>query len=487
MQNEPIKSSAVATNFLWRFLERSGAQGITFIVSIVLARLLDPTAYGTVAIVTVITTILQVFIDGGFGNALIQKKDSDDLDFSTVFWFNILMCSTLYFALFMAAPAISSFFEMEELTNLIRVMGLTLVISGVKNIQQSYVSQKLIFKKFFFATLGGTIIAAAVGIVMAYKGFGAWAIVVQNLANQLVGMIILWITVRFRPKFQFSFARLKALFGFGSRMLLSGLIDTTYIELRQLIIGKQYSSEALAFYNKGEQFPSLLVKNINSSINSVIFPTMSKVQDDIDRVKSITRRSIQISTFIMMPMMMGLAVCADSLVPLILTEKWTDTVFFLRIFCFSYAFYPIATANLSAIKALGRSDLFLKLEIIKKAVGIVAILSTMFISVEALALSLLVTSIASQIINAWPNKRLLKYSYFDQLKDMMPQIVLSIIMGMIVYCVNFLNIDSYLLTLLIQIPFGVFVYVGTAWLFKMQSFIYLLDMAKQFCVNYRKK
>lgn len=474
-----MSSTNVITNFFWRFLERCGAQGVTFIVSIVLARLLDPTVYGTVALVTIFTTIMQVFVDSGMGNALIQKKDADDLDFSSVFYFNMAMCSALYLIMFFAAPLIASFYRMPELTAIVRVLSFVVVISGVKNVQQAYVSRHLMFKRFFFSTLGGTIGAAVIGIAMAYLGFGVWALVAQMLFNAAVDTTILWITVKWRPKKMFSFQRLKSLFSYGWKLLASSLIDTVYNDLRQLIIGKKYSSGDLAYYNQGKKFPQLIVTNINTSIDSVLLPTMSKAQDDMAAVRSMTRRAIKTSTFLMMPAMIGLAVCAEPLVQLILTEKWLPCVLFLRIFCITYAFYPIHTANLNAIKAMGRSDLFLKLEIIKKTVGIIAILITMWISVQAMAYSFLVTTILNQIINSWPNKKLLNYSYLEQVKDMMPQILLSLGMGAAIYAVSFLHLSASL-TLLIQIPLGVLVYWSGSRIFHVESYTYIIEMVKNF-------
>lgn len=480
-----MNKKSITSNMLWRFLERSGAQGVTFVVSIVLARLLDPAVYGVVALVTVFTAMMQVFVDSGMGNALIQKKDADDLDFSSVFYFNLLICSMLYVGMFFAAPLIAAFYGMPELIPLVRVMSLILIISGVKNIQQAYVSRHLLFKKFFYATLGGTIAAAVVGIWMAWRGYGVWALVAQHLLNALVDTVILWITVRWRPKRMFSFERLKGLLSFGWKLLASSLLDTIYRELRQLIIGKLYTSADLAFYNKGTQFPKLIVSNINSSIDSVLLPTMSKEQEDRARVRSMTRRAIKTSSYLMMPLMMGLAVCAEPLVRILITEKWLPSVFFMRIFCFTYAFYPIHTANLNAIKAMGRSDLFLKLEIIKKAVGLIALLSTMFISVKAMAMVLPLTSVLSQVINSWPNRKLLGYHYRDQLRDMLPQIGLSCFMGAVVYCVTFLHLNDWL-TLLLQVPLGAVIYIAGSRLLHLDSFDYVLGIAKSY-LKKRKK
>ena len=480
------KNKNVFSNLLWRFAERCGAQGVAFVVSIVLARILDPSVYGAIAIVTVFTNILSVFIDSGFGNALIQKKDADDLDFSSVFYFNIVVCSFLYLVMFFSAPYISKFYKMPDLIPVIRSISLLLIISGVRNIQGAYVSKHMLFKKFFFSTLVGTILAAIVGIVLALMGFGIWALVVQWLLNSTIDTIILWFTVKWRPKKMFSITRLKSLFSFGWKLLISSLLDTGYNNLRSLIIGKIYTPADLAFYNKGKTFPELIITNINSSIDSVLLPAMSQEQEKIDNVRNMTRRAIKTSTYIIMPMMMGLAVCAEPLVKILLTDKWLPSVFFMRVFCFSYAFWPLHTANLNAIKALGRSDIFLKLEIIKKIVGIIAILSTMWISVEAMAYSLFATSILSQIINSFPNKKLLKYSYLSQLKDMLPQISLSVFMGAIVYCVQFLNLNS-VITLFIQVSLGAFIYIIGSKLLHIDSFEYLLNLIKSFISKREKK
>lgn len=473
------RSKKVMSGFFWRFLERCGAQGVTFIVSIVLARLLDTALYGTVALITVFTTILQVFVDSGLGNSLIQKKDADNLDFSTVFYFNMLLCLVLYSGLFFAAPLIAQFYKMPELTPVVRVMGLTLIISGVKNVQQAYVSRHMLFRKFFFATLGGTVGAAFVGIYMAWKGYGVWALVAQDLFNKTVDTIILWITVKWRPKWQFSLTRLKGLLSYGWKLLVAKLLDTVYTDLRSLIIGKMYSPNDLAFYNRGKQFPHLIVTNINTTIDSVLLPTLSAEQDNVSRVRELTRRAIKISTYIMMPMMVGLAVCAEPLVRLVLTDKWLPAVPFLRVFCFTYAIRPVSTANLNAIKALGRSDLFLKLEIIKKAVGLTALLSTMWISVEAMAYSLLITSFLAQIINSYPNWKLLGYHYGDQFKDMFPQIALSVGMGLCVYPITLLHFKTWL-TLLIQVPLGVVLYVLGSKLFHVESYDYLKKLIRNY-------
>ena len=474
-----INKKVVLSGFIWRFAERVGAQGVKLLIEIILARILLPDDYGIIAIVTILITILNVFVDSGLGNALIQKKDADELDFSTVFWFNIIWCIVLYLLLFAFSPAFASFYKRAELTPILRVLGLQVLISGVKNVEQAYVSRTMQFKIFFFATLGGTIGAAFVGIYLAYHGFGVWALVAQHLFNTLVDTVILWLAVKWRPKFIFSFARFRELFAYGWKLLASALIDTVYNEIRQLVIGKLYTSSDLAYYNRGRQFPFLFVTNINSAIDSVLLPTMSREQDDRTRVKILTRRSIQVSTYIMAPLMMGLAFVGEPFVRLILTDKWLPAVPFMRIFCITFMFYPIHTANLNAIKAIGRSDLFLRLEIVKKIVGLTALFATMKISVMAMAYSLIAVSLMSQIINSWPNRKLLDYSYFEQLKDILPTIILAVVMGFIVSLFKMTNLNDAPM-LVLQVIAGACIYLAGSALLHIEGFSYLLGAVRGF-------
>ena len=468
-------ASSVLSNFIWRLMERVGAQLVSLAVSIVLARILSPTDYGIVALVNVVINILNVFITAGFSTALIQKKNADDIDFSSVFYIQMCTCIVLYILLFFASPVIAKFYDQPEMTIMLRVVGITLLIAGVKNIQISYVSRHMIFKKFFFATLGGTIGAAFVGTEMALAGLGAWALIGQYLFNNLVDTIILWATVKWRPKKIISLERVKVLFSYSWKLLVSSLLDVGYNNLRSLIIGKVYSAADLAYYDKGKQFPDLIISNINTSIDSVLLPSMSIEQERRDRVKGMTRRAIKTSTYIMAPLLMGLAFCGEPLIELVLTEKWLPCVPFMQIVCITSMFYPIHTANLNAIKSLGRSDIFLKLEIIKKVVGLLAIIITAPISVMAMCYSALVTSVLGQIINSWPNKKLLKYSYIEQLKDILPSIVLAVAMGFLIYWFKFLPIHSALI-LLVQVAVGAGIFIGGSMVFKIESFYYVKEL-----------
>ncbi len=471
-------NNKIISNLIWRFAERFGAQMISFVVSIVLARLLLPEDYGLVALIQVFIVILQVFVDSGLGNALIQKLHVDDIDFSTVFYFNIASCTLIYILLFLLAPVISRFYGNMEMVPMIRVVGLTLVVSGVKNIQQAYVSRNMLFKKFFYATLGGTLFSAVVGIVLAYMGAGAWALVAQHLSNLCIDTVILWITVKWRPKWVFSWSRFRILFAFGWRLLVSSLLETVYNNLRNLVIGKKYTPDDLAFYQKGQQLPDLVVTNINTSIGSVLFPALAKEQENPEVVKAHMQKAIQMSSYLMWPMMIGLGVCAEPVISLLLTDKWLPCVPYLQIACFTYGLMPIHTTNLQAISAMGRSDYYLKLEVIKKTIGMTALIISMQYGVMAIAMSAIFTGVIATVINSWPNRRLLNYTYKEQMMDIFPSFLLAAFMGLIVYQWNRLNLSP-LVTLLLQVPTGAVIYILGSWLFKFDEFEYLLSVLKK--------
>ena len=470
------------SSIVWKFAERISAQLVTTIVGIVLARILMPEDYGIVAIVNIVITICNVFVSSGFGTALIQKKDADDVDFSSVLYANIAISIGLYLIVFFTAPFVAQFYENDLLTPVLRVMGIRLPIAAINSVQQAYVSRKMQFKKFFIATLFGTVISGVVGIVMAYKGFGVWALVAQYLTNVCIDTIVLVFVVKWKPKWAFSWKKLKGLLSFGWKMLLSGLLDTGYNELRSLIIGKKYSSEDLAYYDQGKKYPALIVNNIDSSITSVLLSSMSKIQDDKVKVKQATRKSIQISSYFILPCMVGFACIAEQFVHVVLTDKWMPVVPYLMMMCFIYAFYPIHTANLTAIQAVGRSDLFLILEIIKKVIGITSILISMWFGVFWIAFSGMITTILCSIVNAFPNKKLLNYSYLEQIKDLLPNLGISAVMGGVVFGMNYLPliipIPSVVL-LLLQVVVGIALYILLSVITKNYGFNFIMGYARK--------
>lgn len=473
-----IKKQTISGLF-WRYAERCGAQGIQFIVSIVLARLLTPADYGIIGIITVFIAIAQVFAQSGLGQALVQKKDADNKDFSTVFFFSIPFSLLLYAVLFFGAPLIARFYEMPNLTPVVRVLGLSIIIASINSVQQAYVQRTMQFRRFFWSTLIGTLISAVVGIGIAYKGGGVWALVAQQLTNQTIDTIILWITVKWRPNRVFSFGRVKALFSYGWKLLCSALIDTVYNNIYSLVIGKFYSESDLGFYNRGNQFPQLIIANINSAIDTVMFPVLSGAQDNRKTLKDMVRRSIVTSTFLIFPCMAGLAAVARPLTLFLLGEKWLPAVPFIQFSCFVYAFWPIHTANLQAIKAVGRSDIFLKLEIIKKVIGVATLVITLPFGLYAMMIGNCVTTPIGVFLNSFPNKKLLDYSFLEQMKDILPAMLLSLFMAAVVLCVNLLGLGSFL-TLVIQVIVGIGIYFLGAKLLKFESLDFIVNTLKEF-------
>ncbi len=475
MSGEPndLKQSIV-TGMIWKLLERGGVQGVQFIVQIILARLLLPSDYGILALVVIFITIANVFVQSGLSTSLIQKKIVDEIDLSSVFFVSLVIATFLYFVLYVTAPMIAVFYEKVSLVPVLRVLAITLFPGAFNSIQNSIISRNMQFRRLFYSSIGAGIFSGVVGVSMAYMGYGIWALVAQQLCNSLVITIILWFSVPWRPIMKFSLAKIKILFSFGWKLLLSSLIETIYRELRSLIIGKIYSPEILGYYNRGQQFPQLIVNNISGSIQSVMLPALSTQQEYTYRVKNMVRRSIVVSSFIVFPLMVGLAVVAEPLVIVILTEKWLPTVPFLQILCASFALWPIHTANLQAINAMGRSDIFLKLEIVKKIVGLSILAISLPFGIYALALGEVLSGIASSFINAYPNKKLLNYGYGEQIKDILPSLFISLIMGAVVYTLLFLHFSA-LVTMVLQIFIGILVYIILATVFKLECYRYLVD------------
>lgn len=481
MDNE-ISKLKVASSLFWKLMERGGAQGIQFIVQILLARLLVPEDYGIIALIAIFITVANVFVQSGFNTALVQKKDADEIDFSSVFYLSLFVATFVYLLLFFAAPFIANFYHVLQLKQILRVLSITLLLGAFNSIQNAALSRKMEFKKLFFSSLSSMIASGIVGIILAYEGFGVWALVAQQLINQIVITVMLWFTVKWRPKLIFSLERVKGLFSYGWKLLVSELMNTLYINLTSLIIGKVYCTEMLGFYNRGEQFPSIIVSNIDGSIQSVMLPILASHQHNKKRVKKMVRRSIVTSSFIVFPVMVGTGVIAEPLVRILLTDKWLPCVPFLQIFCASYALYPIHTANLQAINALGRSDIFLKLEVVKKIGGLVILATSMLYSVYAVAIGMLILGIICTFINAYPNLRLLNYSYKEQWNDIMPSLLLSLVMGVIVYNFRWFHMTSWL-TLILQVLTGGFIYILMANIFKLECYTYLLTIFRDILKN----
>ncbi|MBQ0050672.1 MAG: lipopolysaccharide biosynthesis protein, partial [Treponema sp.] len=438
MANQTISKNTVLSSLIWKFLERGGVQGVQFVLSIVLARLVSPDDYGVIALILVFIQIANVFIQSGFNTALIQKKDSDDLDFSSVFYLSLAVSLVFYMTLFFASPFVAIFYDKPVLTSLLRVLSITFFFGAVNSIQSAYVSKTMQFKKFFYSSMGSVLGSGILGLVLAYKGYGVWALVFQQLANILLNCLIMWFTVEWKPKLIFSLSRIRTLFSFGWKLLCSGLLDTIFRNIYSLIIGRVYTSSQLGFFNRGQQFPQVIATNLDGSIQSVMLPTLSANNDDVVMVKRITRKSISMSAFVLMPCMFGLAAVAKPLVVLLLTEKWIDCVLYLQLACLSYAIYPLHTANLTAINAMGRSDLFLKLEIAKKILTVINLIVTIPLGIKAMAIGQVIQGFICTFINGYPNLKILGYKFIEQWKDVFTSMILAFVMAAIIYPIQFI-------------------------------------------------
>lgn len=462
----------IVKNILWKFLENIGTQLISFVVSFCLARLLAPSVYGTIALVTAFTSILNIFIDGGLGTALIQKKEVCDLDYSTVFVFNLIMCIFLYALLFIAAPFIADFFDDDMLSSVLRVLALTLIISGLKNIQIAYVSRQMLFKKFFFSTLGGTIVSSLISLVLAFNGFGVWALVALNLVNNLIDTIILWFIVPCRPKFKFSFENLRQLLSFGVNLLFINLINSIFINIRQFIIGKKFGKEDLAFFSKGQGFPYLVGNTVISSIQTVLFPVFSNLQNDKDNLFKMAKNVLNIGSYLVMPILIGFSACSNSVVLLLLTSKWERCIPYIKIFSFFIIVEYLAGIEFDLIKSLGKSRLCLGLQIFNKIINTICLLVSMFMGVYQIALGLLISDFIFYLILIITNKFCFNFSIKDQLLDVVVNFVLSLSMGIAVYLVNFMNINL-IFRLFVQVFIGVFVYLVFSFFIRKNNLKYI--------------
>ncbi|MDW7657236.1 MAG: lipopolysaccharide biosynthesis protein [Bacillota bacterium] len=474
---EQLKIRVISSMF-WKLLERSGTQLAQFILQIVLARLLLPEDYGLIALVAIFILLAQVFVYAGFGTALIQKKEIDETDVSSVFYVGLAAASLFYSVLFLAAPWIARFYDEPQLILLVRVVALGLFCAAFTSVQQALVARRHLFRKLFISSLTAIVLSGLAGVAAAFAGLGVWALVIQQLTNQVLAAILLGLSLRWYPHRQCSLTRIRPLFAFGWKLMLSSLIDTLYTDIRSLIIGKLYAPAMLGYYNRGMQFPKLIVLNINGTIQSVMLPTLSAQQDDLTRVRTLVRRSVTTSSFLLFPTMVGLAVVAEPAIRILLTDKWLPAVPFLQIYCAVYALMPIHTASLQAINALGRSDLYLRIELIKKAIGITTLAISVPFGLMAIAYGAIVSSLSSAVINTWPVRRLLSYGWNEQIRDILPALILSAVMGLAIWPIGMLGLVPWQ-TMVFQIVAGAALYVGLAVLFRLESLTWLVASLKQ--------
>lgn len=447
-----------------------------------MARLLLPEDYGVISMVTVFIAIANIFVTEGIPSALIQKKDADRIDFSSVFIFNLLMSVAIYIVLFLCAPAIATFYKSSILCLVVRVMGIRIVIASVNSVQHAYVARHMMFKKYFWSTLFGTLLSGVVGIWGAFNNLGVWALVAQYMTNTTVDTIVLFITVKWRPTKEFSFERIKKLIKFGWRVLFESVSNTIVDQLKNLVVGKRYSSSDLAYYTRGQQFPTLIVTNITSSIGAVLFPAMANNQDNKKQVLDMLRKSIRLSTYIVYPMLTGLAVTAEPFIKIVLTDKWSETAIYMQVFCLLCAPTVGMIPRHQALNGTGRSDIFMNEHIAARIISVIILFLTYKISILAIILGSIASSVTLSLIIAYTSKRYNNYAYISQIKDIVPTLIGCLIMGVPVYFIQYIGFSNFI-TFIIQVCAGIGIYWGFSSFFKLEEYetcvMYLLMFTKK--------
>ena len=460
MSTESLKQKTTKGLF-WSSVERFSNQGMSFLFSVILARMLDPSDFGIIAMITIFFAVAQSFVDSGFSNALVRKTDRREEDLSTCFYFNIGVGIMAYIVLFLIAPLVASFYNQPILSPIIRITGLGVVLNSLCVVQQALFTIKIDFKSQAKVTLSATIISGIVGVILAYQGYGVWALVWQGVVMTLARMALLWLMSKWRPTTGFSKSSFNYLFGYGSKLLASGLLDTIYNNIYPIVIGKFYTPAQLGNYSRALSFAQLPSSNITSILQRVTFPVLSTIQDDIPRLQANYRRLLKLSAFIIFPLMIGLSVVAFPMIRLILTPKWEGCSLYLQIICFALMWYPIHAINLNLLQVKGRSDLFLRIEIIKKIVGVCIMCITIPLGITAMCIGMVASSLISLFINTYYTGKLINIGCLKQMRDLTPIFINSLIMGGIVYFSIQIS-DNDILQLSLSIIVGVLSYIGGA-------------------------
>ena len=465
---------------IWSSIERFSTQGVQFLFGILLARLLTPNDYGMIAMLTIFLAICQTFIDSGFANAIIRKIDRTEKDMATMFFFNIGMAIVCYAVIYISAPFIASFYEMDELALILRVLALRLIIQSFATIQATNLTIRIDFKKQAKISLSAAIISGIVGIGFAYKGYGVWSLVIQSLFSSTFSSILYWIVVRWHPQYFFSKESFKNLFSYGSKLLISGLLDTIYNNLYPLVIGKFYTPAQLGAFAKADHFSQFPSQNIMRILHRVSFPVLSALQNDPQRMRSCFLKFINYSALIIFPLMLGLLALSKPMTLLFLTERWSEMIPLLQILCVAMMWYPVHAINLNVLQVLGRSDLFLKLEIIKKIIGLAILLITLPIGITAMCIGQIVDSVLGLFINTYYSKKFINAGIGEQMKFLFPTLLNSATMAAIILAINsLLPQDKYALQIGIGLTVGTLYYFATNYLFNRNVCKEILSLLKK--------
>lgn len=466
--------SQVSRGFAWSAIEKFSIQGISFLLSIIIARIVSPSAYGLIVMIQVFLSFSQLFIDSGFANALIQKKDRDETDYCTVFIFNMGVAVVLYLLFFFAAPLIANFYEEPQLKSITRVISLNLIFNSLSIVQKTRLTINLDFKTQTKAGLIAVIISGTIGVICAYNGLEVWALVIQGIISQLLSSALLMYFSRWRPKMVFSVGSFKRLFSFGSKLMLSNILTSIFINLSNLVIGKKYSSANLAFYNRGftlSQFPSV---NLAEVMNRVIYPVLAEKQDDRAALKKEYLKYLHLSHYVILPLMALLLVLAEPLIVVLLTPKWVEAVPYLQIFCINFMMYPIIQQTTNPVAAIGHSGVLLKYQLVKRFVSLVILAGTVIISVKAVCWGTVVSTLFEAIVNVLVVRKEIGVGLRDYLKTQMDVIVTVVMVCTIVYFGSLL-IGNMFVKLLIGGIMGVLLYFGATMLFNFQEKKYIVN------------
>jgi len=464
------------TGLAWSFVDQFANRGISFIVGIILARILSPREFGLVGMITVFIAVSNSFISSGFGSALIRKKNCTQTDYSTVFFFNLSAGILLFVALFLSASAISDFFNEPQLKPIVQVLGLVLIIESLTIIQRTILTKRIDFKLQARISIIASLGSGIIGIAMAFKGFGVWSLVAQQLSRQAVNSALLWLWNRWKPTVIFSKQSFKELFGFGSKLLLSGLIDTIYRNVYYLVIGKYFSALDLGYYTRADQFKALPSQNLNAVIGRVSYPVLSSIKDDIPRLKANYQKLIRSTMFITFVLMLGMAAVARPMILALIGEKWEPSIVYLQMLCFVGMFYPLQALNLNILMVQGRSDLFLRLEVIKKVLAIPVIIIGVYLGIKAMILGLMVLTLLAYYINSYWSGKLINYSIINQVRDILPAFGLAAVTAVVTFLIGLVLPFSPLWTLAFQVAVGAIFVFTYAEATKFADYVYIKSL-----------
>ena len=481
MSSSSLKAKAIK-GMLWNTIEKFSVQGIQFIIGIVLARMLLPSDYGLIGMLAIFIAISQWFIDSGFSTALIQKKNRSEIDFSTVFYFNIVVSFLFYLILYFCSPFIADFYNQPKLVDLTKVLSLNIIISSFSIIQITKLTINLDFKSITISNFIAVIISGTVGVTMAYVGFGVWALVWQSITRALILAIILWIVSKWKPGFVFSMDSFRILFKFGSKLLAAGMIATILRNIYSIIIGKYFTAQELGFFTRAKGFTDLTSETVTSVLSKVSFPILAEMQDDKKRLVLAYKRLIRMTSFVIFPIMALLAVVAEPFIRVLLTEKWMGVVPLLQLLCVARVLTPISTLNMNMLNVIGRSDLFLKLDVIKVPIILGALLITIPFGVKAVVIGHVISSVISYLLNTYYPSKFYQYGAINQIKDIR-KILLATFITILVVDIIGGNIDHDIIRLIVSFSIAVITYVSASYLLKIEEFFEV----KRLIVNLIKK